>query len=36
VLVGVGFALPWLVILALAAGVTLLIVRLSTRKAKAT
>ena len=35
-LVGVGFALPWLAILALAGGIVLLIVRLSTRKGKAT
>jgi hypothetical protein len=35
-LVGIGFALPWLVIVALAGGIVLLIVRLATRKGKAT
>ena len=36
VLVGVGFALPWLAIAAVAGGIVFLIVRLSTRKGKAT
>ncbi|PXA68411.1 DUF4349 domain-containing protein [Cryobacterium arcticum] len=35
-LVGVGFALPWLAILAVAGGIVFLIVRLTTRKGKAT
>jgi len=35
-LVGVGFALPWLAILAVAGGIVFLIVRLATRKGKAT
>jgi hypothetical protein len=35
-LVGIGFALPWLVIVALAGGIVLLVVRLATRKGKAT
>ncbi|WEO76545.1 DUF4349 domain-containing protein [Cryobacterium sp. SO2] len=35
-LVGIGFALPWLVIVALAGGIVLLIVRLAARKGKAT
>jgi len=35
-LVGVGFALPWLAILAVAGGIVLVIVRLATRKGKAT
>jgi len=35
-LVGVGFALPWLAILAVLGGIVFLIVRLSTRKGKAT
>ncbi|TFC51597.1 DUF4349 domain-containing protein [Cryobacterium sp. TMB3-1-2] len=35
-LVGVGFALPWLAILAVAGGIVFLIVRLATRKEKAT
>ena len=36
VLVGIGFALPWLLIAAVAGGIVFLIVRLITRKAKAT
>jgi hypothetical protein len=36
VLVGIGFALPWLAIAAVVGGIVLLIVRLSTRKGKAT
>lgn len=35
-LVGIGFALPWLAIVALAGGIVFLIVRLATRKGKAT
>ena len=35
-LVGIGFALPWLAILAVAGGIVFLIVRLATRRGKAT
>jgi len=35
-LVGIGFALPWLAIVAVAGGIVFLIVRLATRKGKAT
>ncbi|TFD95256.1 DUF4349 domain-containing protein [Cryobacterium lactosi] len=35
-LVGIGFALPWLAIVAVAGGIVVLIVRLATRKGKAT
>lgn len=35
-LVGIGFALPWLAIVTLAGGIVFLIVRLATRKGKAT